>query len=58
LSVATDPWDVLTPSPSSTIPSSAPGVSTAPFFQATSSSSSGEFNAFSFVGAAVAGGGE
>lgn len=55
LAVSTDPWELLTPSPSGSIPSS--GGSSAPSLQAVSSSlSSGEFNAFSFVGAAVAAG--
>lgn len=56
LAVATDPWDLLTPSASSPAPSSGT-VSTAPSLQVTSSSS-GEFNAFSFVGAAVSAGSE
>lgn len=57
LAVSMDPWDFLsTSSPSGSLPSATSRDSVAPSLQATSSSSSGEFNAFSFVGAAVAAG--
>ena len=57
LAVSTDPWDFLSASsPSGSLPSATSCDSVAPSLQATSSSSSGEFNAFSFVGAAVAAG--